>query len=99
MGVIFTVLYWVCGLIQLAAFFAGIERWLGWHWLIGLIVFVLLSIFPFGAFGICAITFYGAYTVWHWPVWQCALLAFPFVIFAALSMVFAGAHSTMRPRW
>ncbi len=84
------VLYALLGIVQIAAYLDGIALWLGVGTVFGLIIFFGTAALPFGAFIDAGIAFYGAYAAWHWPIWQAALLSFPFAIVGA---TFVGATS------
>ncbi|MGY3393428.1 hypothetical protein ACVWW6_006019 [Bradyrhizobium sp. USDA 3311] len=90
MPIIF-VLYCLLGLFQLAAFFEGIEQWLGFGWIVAMILFFIAASVPLGSIATAALAFYGANHGWHWPWWQAALLAFPFPIVALISMALQGS--------
>ena len=70
----------VLGFFQITAYAAGIKLWLGLGTLGAIIAFFVTAAIPFGALIDAAISFYGAYAVWHWTWWQSALLTFPFAI-------------------
>ena len=88
MPIVGFLLYALLGLAQIIAYLDGVHLWLGLGTVLGLIIFFGTAAFPFGAFVDASISFYGAHAAWHWPVWQAALLSFPFAI---AGVVFGGA--------
>jgi hypothetical protein len=83
--------YIALGIAQLAAFFAGMELWLGLGWIMSFLIFVVVASLPLGSLATAAVAFYGAYKGWHWEWWQAALLAFPFAIIGIIMMTISGA--------
>ena len=86
-------LYALMGLAQIIAYLDGIHLWLGVGTILGLIIFFGTAALPFGAFLDAGVSFYGAHAAWHWPVWQAALLSFPFAI---VGVAFGGVASLSR---
>lgn len=80
MQFVFFLLYAALGIVQIMAYLAGIELWLGLGTFWGLVIFFITAALPFGSVIDAAIAFYGAYKGWHWLWWQAALLTFPFAI-------------------
>lgn len=87
MGFIWVLLMFALGIFQLAAFQAGLQGWLGLHWLISIIVgIVALMLGPLGSIAVAIVGFFGAMDAWHWTWWQAGLLCFPsIVIFIVLT--------------
>jgi hypothetical protein len=93
MQVIFVILYIVLGIIQITAYLAGINLWLGVGTFWGLVIFFVTASLPFGSIADAAIGFYGACGAWQWPWWQAALLTFPFAVLGVLAMGISGIAS------
>jgi hypothetical protein len=92
MGVILVPLYLLLFIAQAAAYFQGMEIWLGVGWLGALAIAFLVGTFvPMGAVALSGIAFYGAWKGWHWDWWQAALLTWPFGILSIVMMLFSGA--------
>ena len=91
MGIIFFLLYFGLAIAQLAAFFAGIELWLGFGAFVGFLIFFVAASLPLGAVFTTAVAFYGAYAGWRWPWWQALLLTCPFLILSLISVALHGA--------
>lgn len=70
--------YIALGLFQLAAVMAGLETWLGLHWMIaGPLAFFIAYIPLVGT----VTGMFGAVTAWHWSWLQASLLFFaPFIV-------------------
>jgi hypothetical protein len=90
MQAVFIILYFLLGIVQIAAFLAGIKLWLGLGTFLGLVIFFLSASVPLGSIADAAIAFYGAYGAWQWPWWQAALLTFPFAILGTAAMGIGG---------
>lgn len=77
-------------LIQLGAVFAGLEEWLGFSYIVALIVGVLtcgLSSIPLiGPILGAIVGIMGAYVGWEWPLWGAILL---FVWWPIVCILFA----------
>ena len=76
--------------LQLAAFFQGMETWLGLAWGWSLLIGTFIFGVPFGYLAMAAVGFYGAYAGWHWEWWQASLLAFAYVIVTILAIGVGG---------
>ena len=74
-------LYFALGLLQLAAILAGLQDWLGLHWLIALLGALLCAYIPLLG---TILGMAGAVTAWAWP-WSLALALFfgPFMLLLA----------------
>lgn len=93
------VIYIALAFAQMAPFSQGIKLW-GFGAVVGFIIFFVgIHLFAIGAAVIAGIAFYGAYTGWHWPWWQAAMLTIPFLIFGVITMRFGGLlNFYVRPR-
>ena len=71
--------YFALGIVQVFAIMVGLEVWLGFHWLLAIIIGLILAFIPFlgTAMGIA-----GAIVGWQWH-WIPAVLLFfgPLVLF------------------
>ncbi len=91
------VLFFCLGVVQLLALIAGMEAWLGLHWLLsGILLFPIAYIPIFGT--VCAIM--GAVKGWGWTWWQAGLLFFglQIVMLAIISvaMAFESGRASLR---
>ena len=93
MQIVLFVLWIALGIAQIAAYLDGIHLWLGIGSFWGFVIFFFTMSLPLGAIIDAAIAFYGAYQAWHWPLWQAALLTFPFVILGFVVVGLEGATS------
>lgn len=96
------VAYFVLAVVQLFAFAAGIDVWLGWPWWIALVIFIVAQGIPFGALGCVVIAFIGAHSGWGWAWWQALLLVAPFAVVGVLASAAGGIGDLLRrrsPRW
>ncbi|MGY3581601.1 hypothetical protein ACVIGB_000327 [Bradyrhizobium sp. USDA 4341] len=84
-------IYALLGLVQLAAYFEGIELWLGFGLLLGLVSFIVLGAIPLGSIITAGVAFYGAFYGWRWYWWEAALLCFPFPLFAIAMLTIQGS--------
>jgi hypothetical protein len=94
-------LYLAIGVVQLAAYFQGMELWLGIGWILSFVIFLIGTWLPFGSFVLAGIAFYGAHKGWRWEWWQAALLTFPFAIMSLIIMSaggIAGVREYLRNR-
>jgi hypothetical protein len=91
-------LYLALGLVQIVAFLAGIQLWLGMGTFFGLVIFFVTAVLPFGYLFDAAVAFYGAYKGWDWPSWQAALLAFPFAIVGVVITAAGGIVGLLRAK-
>src|SRR5262245_53807294 len=92
MTFIFVALQLALLIAQAAAYFQGMELWLGFGWLASLVVGVLAAGWlPFGSLAMSAVAFYGAWRGWDWEWWQAALLTWPFAIISLAAMFMSGA--------
>lgn len=93
LNVILFIAYLVLGLFQMAAVIAGLEDWLGFHWLIALPLAFFLAYIPLIGTGLGIA---GAITAWGWTwIQACALFFGPFVvilIFAFISAMLDKKH-------
>lgn len=64
-------LYLSLGIFQFAATFAGLEHWLGVHWIIAAPISLFISYIPLAG---TIIGMIGAVTAWHWTWGQAAAL-------------------------
>ena len=93
MQIVLFVLWIALGIAQIAAYLDGIHLWLGVGTFWGFVIFFFTASLPFGAIVDAGIAFYGAYQAWHWPLWQAALLTFPFAILGIIVMGLESAAS------
>ncbi|MEZ0001320.1 hypothetical protein [Sinorhizobium fredii] len=89
MALIWFVLMLVLGIFQLAAFQAGLDDWLGFHWVVSIIIGgVALMMGPLGGLAVAVVGFFGAMEAWDWEWWQAGLLCFPsLVLFVVITAV------------
>lgn len=82
------------GVFQMIATYAGLNTWLGLHWIVAGIGTLLLGWFPFIG---TIIGIFGAVNAWRWPVWQ-ALLLFgaPLILALCLAGLASMRESTRR---
>ncbi|USG61466.1 hypothetical protein NBZ79_00560 [Sneathiella marina] len=65
--------YFLLGVFQIAAIMAGVEYWLGWHWVFSAFIGLFLAYIPvIGT--VAGVT--GAIYGWGWPVLQAVVLFF-----------------------
>lgn len=74
------------------AYFAGMEVWLGWNWLVSLGALLIAAFFLGDLAGIAVsiIAFIGAWKGWGWAWWQAFLLCFPSLALMAVMMAAGG---------
>lgn len=85
--------YIMLGIFQLAAVMAGLEDWIGLHWIIAAPLALFIAYIPlFGTI----IGMFGAVTAWHWSWLQAGSLFFgPFIIILIIAMI-SGALESRR---
>lgn len=77
--------YIVLGLFQLAAVMAGLEDWLGLHWIIAVPLALFIAYIPLIG---TVIGMLGAVTAWHWSWLQAGGLFFgPLVIILVVAII------------
>ena len=83
----------ILGFFQVAALTAGLELWIGLHWLIALpLVFLLSYFFPIIA---SLVGMFGAVVAWHWSWFAAAGLFFgPFLVIMLIAMFAATSESS-----
>lgn len=80
--------------VCLAASFAFLEGYWGWHWLLAtLAVGFALTFFPPA---LVFTTFFGAWLVWEWPLLGALALAAPGLVFAVFVLVLGGTVAVFR---
>jgi len=85
MQVIVSIGYIVLGLFQLAAIMAGLEDWIGLHWIISAPLALFIAYIPVVG---TIVGMFGAVTAWHWSWLQAGGLFFaPFVVIFIIVMV------------
>lgn len=89
------IVYLGLGLLQLAATIAGLEEWIGLHWLIAVPVSFFIAYFPLVG---TVIGMLGAVTAWGWS-WLAAFALFfgPFLVVVTLGLV-AGGIGALKAR-
>lgn len=91
MGFLLYIFYFAWGIAQIFAFVEGAHVWLGFGNLGTIIcLFLCWALGAPGALAMAIVGYFGATQGWHWPVWQAAILTFPFVIFTIAFLGFAG---------
>jgi hypothetical protein len=91
-------LYFSLGILQFAATLAGLEEWLGLHWLIAAPISLIVSYIPLAG---TIVGMFGAVTAWQWSWLQAGALFFgPLMVIIVLSLAFGGieAISSRRTR-
>lgn len=92
MGIIWVVLMYALGIAQLVAFQAGLQEWLGLHWIVSIIIgIVALMLGPIGSLAVAVVGFFGAMEAWNWEWWQAGLLCFPSLVIGLVLLVVNGA--------
>jgi hypothetical protein len=71
------------GFVQITAFIAGIERWLGLPWFGAFLLFIPANTALIAA---SVVAYYGATQAWGWEWWQAALLCWPFLILGGVML-------------
>lgn len=90
------VAYLILGLFQLAAVMAGLENWIGLHWIIAVPLALFIAYMPLVG---TVVGMFGAVTAWHWSWLQAAGLFFgPFVVILIVAM-WAGVLENFRKRF
>lgn len=89
MQIIAGIIYFGVGLVQLAATMAGLEQWLGLHWLIAVPLAMILAYVPLVG---TIVGMFGAVHAWGWEWWQAGALFFgalalTVVLFALANLV------------
>lgn len=80
--------YAILGLFQLAAVMAGLEDWVGLHWIFAVVAAFFIAYIPVVG---TVVGMFGAVTAWQWSWLQAGTLFFgPFVAIVVLSIA-AGA--------
>lgn len=76
--------YLILGLFQLAAVMAGLEDWMGLHWIIAAPLALFIAYIPLVG---TIVGMFGAVTAWHWSWLQAGVLFLgPFVVIAVMAM-------------
>ena len=76
--------YVILGLFQLAAIMAGLEAWVGLHWIIAAFLAFFLAYMPVVG---TIVGMFGAVTAWHWSWLQAWGLFFgPLVVILVLAI-------------
>lgn len=76
--------YVTLGLFQFAAVMAGLEDWIGLHWIIAAPLALFIAYIPPAG---TIVGMFGAVTAWHWSWFQAGGLFFgPFVVVAVMAM-------------
>lgn len=74
----------ILGLFQLAAVMAGLEEWMGLHWIIAAPVAFFIAYIPLIG---TVVGMFGAVSAWHWSWLQAGALFFaPFVVILVLGI-------------
>jgi hypothetical protein len=98
-GVAVFIVWLALGLLQAMAFFDGADSWLGVTGFWAVAIFVVALIFrPLGSVFVAAVSFYGMWKVWHWPLPGAALAAFPFLVLSFLGAGISGLLSAWNSR-
>lgn len=85
MGAVIPVLYFALTAVQFFAIIAGLESWVGLHWLIAVPLSLVVATIPLIG---TIVGVMGAVVGWEWLWWQAALLFFgPFLAMVALASV------------
>jgi hypothetical protein len=93
LGIIAAILYVGLGLLQLDATFAGLEDWLGLHWIIAGPLALFLAYFPLVG---TIVGMFGAVSAWGWSWLQAGALFFgPFVVIVTLTLISGGIETIM----
>ncbi len=80
--------YMILGFFQLAAVFAGLEVWMGLHWIIAGPLAFFIAYFP--VLG-TIVGMFGAVTAWHWSWLQAGGLFFgPLAVIAIIALAASG---------
>ena len=90
LGKIGCLVYFGMGLMQLAAIMAGVEDWLGLHWIIAAPISFILAYIPIVGpiLGII-----GAVKIWKWNILLAiALFFWPYILYV-IAFVFVGGAS------
>jgi hypothetical protein len=84
---VFPVAYFLLGLYQLGATYAGLSEWLGWHWIIAAPLSAILAYFPL--LGTISGVM-GAHYGWHWG-WGASFALFfgPMLLILFLGLLFS----------
>lgn len=80
------IVFFAIGAVQMVAIAAGVQEWLGLHWILSGFLGLFLAGIPIVGTGL---GFVGAISAWDWPWWQAALLFFGGFIFIAVTGGFA----------
>jgi hypothetical protein len=82
------------GCLQAVGFFEGLDRWLEVTGFFAACIFVVAMVFrPLGSVFVAAVSFYGMWKGWHWPLIGAAAAAFPFLVLSFVGVGFAGLIS------
>lgn len=85
--------------LTVAAYFAGMEVWLGWGFVPALVVLIIACIVrDLGGLFVSVIAFVGMWKGWDWPVWQAFLAAFPSLALMVVGMLGGGIASVLAKR-
>jgi len=85
MQLLVSIAYIILGLFQFAAVMAGLEDWIGLHWIIAGPLAFFIAYMPLVG---TVVGVFGAVTAWHWSWMQAGGLFFgPFVVIVAIAMV------------
>jgi hypothetical protein len=97
MQVLAVVVYFGLGLLQLAATIAGLEEWIGLHWLIAVPVALFIAYFPLLG---TVIGMLGAVAAWGWS-WLAAFALFfgPFLVVVILTLLAGGIGALVGKVW
>ena len=84
MQVLVYIAYMILGLFQLAAVMAGLEDWVGLHWLLAAPLAMFIAYIPIVG---TVVGMFGAVTAWHWTWPQAGgLFLGPFVVIAIFAI-------------
>lgn len=88
MGGIVAIAYVVLGLVQLAAVMAGLEEWVGLHWVLAFFLALIIAYIPLVG---SVVGIMGAIEAWHWAWWQAGALFFGGLAVVVVLAVVSGA--------
>lgn len=82
--------YILLGLFQLAAIMAGLEEWLGLHWIFAIMLASFIAYIPLLG---TIVGVMGAMEAWHWDLWQSIGLFFgPLILIVTVVGIMAAAE-------